>query len=227
MANAWALLCVACRPPPRPGSPLRQEIQVQVVNLGGDPRKALEGSGEVSPGGKGGPCRMLFSSGLCRGTLRPGPTGVSERPCRTHLSEVPPELATEAGTVIHQVPLVFRGGLLPGPATRQHFWPPHLCTGHAPMPQNALRQSCKCSLGSFHVSVRAVPYGPALSTSAPCVKVIWGCVQIGNVAGVFKILVQLCVVLCLLSLQWGLLAAMKVHSDLPSRKVLSQAVKMQ
>lgn len=222
-ATKWQMPghCFVLPDPPPQDQTLRQQIQVHVVTLGGDPRKALEGSREVSPGGKGGPCRMLFSSGLCGGTLTPGPMGVSDRPCRMHLSEVPPKLATEAGTVIHQVPLVFCRGLLPGPATCQHFWPPRLYTGHAPMPQKALRQSCKCSLGSFHVSVRAVPYGPAPSTSAPCVKVIWGCMQIGNAAGVFKTLVQLCVVLRLLSLRWGLLAAMKLHSDLPSRKVLS------
>lgn len=47
-----------------PEAHFETRIQVQVVNLGGDLRKCLEGSGEVSQGREGGPRRMLFGAGL-------------------------------------------------------------------------------------------------------------------------------------------------------------------
>ena len=65
-------VALSCAPQ---GQILRQEIQVQVFNLGGEPRKSLEGSGEVSLGRKKGPCRVLFCAWLRGGPLRPGPLG--------------------------------------------------------------------------------------------------------------------------------------------------------
>lgn len=177
--------------------------------MGGDPRKALEGIAEVSQGAEAGSYRALFSTGLHGRQPRPGPTGVSETLFRTY-----------------SVLLLFKG-CFQGQQLCSISGLHCLYTHHAPMPQTALRQSCKCSLGSSGAEVSAVPSRPAPITSAPCVRDIWGCVQTGNVVGVPKTLVQLCVVVGPLSLRWGPLAAMGPHLDLPSRKDLPSARRMQ